>query len=179
MAIENELKYVLMSVDDKYFEKFCGTPVLIEQGYLPGKARIRKKKSGKKETYYFTYKLAVDDVIFEIEKKITTHEYETLWKHTERRLTKLRYLFKDGVVQWDIDRFFFDEKQYFVMAEAEMPEDMKEPQRVPKFLTDVLIYAVPRQESKEFTSSRVSDPSYARSLMNRFIVDEIKLRATV
>jgi CYTH domain-containing protein len=166
-VIENELKYVLTdNFPDLYFDKFCGPPVSINQGYLPGKARIRSKTSTKGVTHFFTYKLPVGDVLFEIEKKITPHEFEMLWPHTERRLTKLRYVRFEGSVQWDIDLFFDHGHQYFVMAEAEMPETMREPPSIPDFLKLVLLYAVPRERTKEFTSNRISNPEYAQTLMD-------------
>lgn len=166
--IENELKYVLRTdTSPRFLEKYCGLPAVINQGYLPGKARIRSKGTPKNTTYYFTYKLAVDDVIFEIEKKITHHEFKTLWPHTDRRLIKLRYLKMDGDVQWDIDLFLTSlNEQYFAMAEAEMPETMKAPPRIPGFLREVMLYEVPRERSKEFTSSRVSNPEYAQTLLD-------------
>ena len=161
--IENELKYVLTEdLPSGYFDQYCGSPTLIHQGYLPGKARIRSKRATNGMAHYFTYKLAVGETVFEIEKKITFHEFETLWPHTKKRLTKQRYLFMDGVVQWDIDLFYAKDTRYFVMAEAEMPETMREPPRVPDFLQAVLWYAVPRSRTKEFTSSKLSDPRYAK-----------------
>src|ERR1700753_3351926 len=107
--IENELKYVL-SGGQEDIQKKCGAPMVLEQGYLPGKARIRKKKKlgANKGKYFFTYKLPVDGVLFEIEKEITKHEFETLWPHTTKRLSKMRYVYRDGDVQWDIDFFLWD-----------------------------------------------------------------------
>jgi len=166
--IENELKYVLCVESQASIRKQCGKPMYLRQGYLPGKARIRSKVklSGNKPKFYFTYKLPVDGVLFEIEKEITKHEFDTLWPHTDRRLNKLRYLWIDGEVQWDIDFFLKDSGGvYFAMAEAEMPETMLEPPSIPDFLQSVLEYAVPRERSKEFTSQKVADPEYAKSLI--------------
>lgn len=163
--IENELKYVLKMDSKKAIEKVCGKPLAIQQGYLPGKARIRSKGKGKKVKHFFTYKLPVEDMLFEIEKEITKHEFEMLWPHTTARLEKLRYVFVDGPVQWDIDFFQNGENIYFAMAEAEMPETMREPTSIPAFLSSAIVYAVPRERTKEFTSQKVADPTYAEALV--------------
>ncbi len=166
--IENELKYVLQSGAQKAIEKKCGKPMFLRQGYLPGKARIRSKAKGPaagKSKFFFTYKLPVDDVLFEIEKEITAHEFDTLWPHTTKRLNKYRYLWMDGDVQWDIDFFLRDDSSiYFAMAEAEMPETMREPPAIPEFLSKVLVYKVPRDRSREFSSQKIADPAYAETL---------------
>lgn len=169
--IENELKYVLRIESQDAVQKTCGLPTLIRQGYLPGKARIRSKVSGLKPRFYFTYKLPVqnvtgEDVVFEIEKDITQHEFDTLWPHTDRRLVKQRYGFKDGDVQWDIDYFIVEGTNvYFAMAEAEMPEAMSAPPSIPAFLKDKILFAVPRSATKEFTSARIADQQYALKLL--------------
>lgn len=166
--IENELKYVLQTEARKAVEKKCGKPMYLRQGYLPGKARIRSKAKtpgSKKSKFYFTYKLPVEDVLFEIEKEITAHEFEMLWPHTTKRLNKLRYMWMDGEVQWDIDFFLNDDDSiYFAMAEAEMPETMREPPSIPDFLNEILVYAVPRERTKEFTSQKVAEPEYVATL---------------
>ena len=165
--IENELKYVLKDDARKVIEKNCGKPMMLRQGYLPGKARIRSKSKvgSKKEKYFFTYKLPVEDVLFEIEKEIAAHEFDVLWPHTTKRLNKLRYMYVDGDVQWDIDFFLRqDGSIYFAMAEAEMPEEMRTPSRIPNFIKSVLVYKVPRDRTKEFTSQKVADPDYAAGL---------------
>jgi CYTH domain-containing protein len=165
-VIENELKYVLRIDSMEAIEKICGKPTSIQQGYLPGKARIRSKGKGKKTKYFFTYKLPVDDMLFEIEKEITQHEFETLWPYTVTRLDKVRYLFMDNLVQWDIDFFRkANGELYFAMAEAEMPETMREPTSIPAFLQAAMVYPVPRERTKEFTSQKVADPAYAEALI--------------
>lgn len=170
--IENELKYVLSLDSQDEIKAHCGAPYLIRQGYLPGKARIRSKwRRGEEDgpAFFFTYKLPVknvlqEDVVFEIEKDITQHEFDTLWPHTDRRLVKLRYILKLDNVQWDIDYFFDGDRLYFAMAECEMPEDMSAPSSIPDFISTAVVYAVPRGETKTYTSGRIADPSYAKKL---------------
>ena len=175
--IENELKYVL-SLDSKdAVHKVLGEPLLVKQGYLPGKARIRSKVKGRGQgsailspKFFFTYKLPVEteagEVVFEIEKEITKHEFETLWPHTEARLVKLRYTTMEGPVQWDIDYFLAGAAIYFAMAEAEMPEDMLEPPSIPAWLQGAITYPVPRAETRKFTSNKVADEAYANKLLS-------------
>lgn len=176
--IENELKYVLRIDSQDAVQQHVGKPVLIRQGYLPGKARIRSKVLGLTPTFFFTYKLPVknvtgEDVVFEIEREISQHEFDTLWPHTERRLAKLRYTHRVGDVQWDIDYFLDGSTVYFAMAEAEMPEDMSKPNGIPQFVLDSIIFSVPREMTKEFTSARVADPAYAKKIL-RTITDTRK-----
>ena len=164
--IENELKYLLnQDVSEKYLEQYCGFPAMICQGYLPGKGRLRSKTTESGSSFYFTYKLPVEETVFEIEKKISINEFETMWEYTSRRLMKLRYLYMDSDVQWDIDIFLQNETRYFVMAEAEMPEQMIAPSSIPKFLEDIMLYPVPRSRFREFTSGKLSNPEYAAQML--------------
>lgn len=142
--------------------------MLLRQGYLPGKARIRSKAKvgSKKAKFEFNYKLPVNEMLFEIEKEISAHDFDMLWPQTTRRLCKLRYVYVVGVVQWDIDFFLRDDSTvYFAMAEAEMPETMLVPDHIPPFLERIITYKVPRDRSKEFTSQKVSEEAYVETLV--------------
>jgi CYTH domain-containing protein len=167
-VIENEVKFVL-SVDSKEeIEAACGPPGLILQGYLPGRARIRsktKKKAKKSPEFTFTYKIPVNGMTVEIEKTISKHEFELLWPLTDWRLSKYRYSIKIDNIQWDIDYFLGDFGVNFAMAEAEMPEDMAEPGKIPKFLRPHIIYAVPRAETDAFSSRKLADEVYRDRVM--------------
>lgn len=167
--IENERKYVLKPDSEPVLEITHAAYLNnIQQGYLPGDARIRRDNHG----IYFTYKLFTEGVLVEIETKITHRDFDLLWPCTSRRLTKRRYThaviseFSDCDVKWDIDYFTNDAGHvYFAMAECEMPENMDEPPSIPDFLKPLIIYAVPRDRSSEFSSMLVSDTVYATELL--------------
>jgi CYTH domain-containing protein len=161
--IENEVKFVLHLDSKAAVENACGKPSMVLQGYLPGKGRIRRKTRENSKAfphYTFNYKIPLNGTVFELEKEITRHEFDTLWELTETRLVKYRYTTKIGVVQWDIDYFVAGAAINFALAEAEMPEDMIEPDKIPKFLRDQIIYAVPRDKTDAFSSRKLACPSY-------------------
>ena len=167
--IENEVKFVIRNeIGADYFIEHCGQGVPIHQGYLPGKARIRSKSFEGGLKFFFTYKLPVKDVVFEIEKEITEHEFDVLWPHTTDRLNKLRFMLEVGDVHWDIDLFYDnDGDRYFSLAEAEMPEDMLYPADIPAFLKETIRYAVPRNKTKDYSSKNLSSPKYAKELLSK------------
>jgi CYTH domain-containing protein len=170
-VIENEIKYVLrpdcFSDVSTALEGFAKP---IRQGYLPGNGRIRMVDD---HILTFTYKLAADNTIYEIEKKITLSEFAQLWPHTTNRLRKTRFSQKIENVQWDIDFFRNeDDSIYFAMAEAEMPEHMEQPPYLHPVIEPYLLYAVPREHSSSFTSKLISNPEYAKKTMESLLSGE-------
>jgi hypothetical protein len=65
---------------------------------------------------------------------------------------------------WDID-FFFNEKKamYFSMAEAEIPDGMSDPERIPNFLSNHIVFKAPRLD-ENFTSKKISNIEYGKKL---------------
>lgn len=171
--IENELKYVLrLDSVEPIRKRLNYSEEMIDQGYLPGKGRIRRKLSPRGHKFTFTYKLPVEGMFFEIEKDLSAHEYNLLWPHTTHRLAKYRLTdvqtVKGGLrVRWDIDFFLAGAAINFVMAEAEMPETMSEPPEIPKFLEPHILYAVPRAETDSYSSRKLSNSTLRDDLYAR------------
>lgn len=169
--IENEFKYVLKfdpSIE-ALFKEWSKT--ILQQGYLPGGARIRRTNFS--NFCQFTYKLMVTEdgerKLVEIEKDIESRFFNLLWAETNQRLLKMRYslslCFGEIEEHWDVD-FFLDENNevYFIMAEVELPENQIEPQKYPDIIAKNIVYRV-TQDDNRFTSKNLSDPEYARNLM--------------
>jgi CYTH domain-containing protein len=130
--------------------------------------RIRKQKDHKdKIKYYFTTKQKVEDKIIEIEKKIQQPDFEDLAKVAVGWVHKIRYVVKN----WEVDFFKENKKTYFIMAEIEMPHGMEEPKEVPGFVTENLLFKVPREDCR-FSSKKLSDVDYAKTLLDEVMEKE-------
>jgi len=173
MPTENELKYVL-SLD--LGKQICNLdvplsyPLVIQQGYLHhdvgGGVRVRSIINGPK---ILNIKWRVPDRVVEVETELTTRDFEDLLSQCKERLDKHRYIhshWHNGEeLIWEIDLFYKNQNGYpmlyFIMAEHEMPEGQEEPVVIPPLVAEHLVYAVPREETGEFSSRKLSDPHYA------------------
>lgn len=167
MAIENERKYVLdvehpRKFMNKLSEKYSA--LTIKQGYLNDQTRIRESiDEYRRSEYHFTFKLAVNGVLVEIEDKISKRDFALLWTKVDRVINKVRVVVPHDDLVWEID-FFFEpnnEDMFLVMAEVEMPEGMDAPEVIPDFISDHLLYSVPRND-KRFYNSHLVQPNLVR-----------------
>lgn len=146
MPIENERKYLLNinSIDE--ISNISGEILNIKQGYLSKKTRIRQVKSNCNAItlHYFTYKQLINNNLIEIETKISTEDFSTLWESISKKhkIEKIRYKI-DG---WEIDYFYNDKKPYFALAEIELPEDQNEPETIPDFIKKHVIHNVAKHD---------------------------------
>lgn len=162
MPIENEFKYVLRY--DPKLLTVLGAGSRLEQGYLSEDTRIRAiTDENEATTFWFTFKKWTDQGLIEIEPEISKADFDRLWPLTMTRLCKSRYSFEENG-QWDVDFFGDVANPYFVLAEVELPEGATEP-RVAERLAPYLIKAVGKDP--EFTSYRLSNEAYARSVLER------------
>lgn len=160
--IENEIKYVLRLDAIKDLK---GPSIHIAQGYLPGGARLRRVERKTKSTFYFTYKVSLPNgEVEEFEQKITKDEFNRCFGTVSEKLTKQRFTFEHAGATWDIDIFLEDNIPYFCMAECEMPSGWQFPKSVPNVVAKHLLFAVDRTNSKNFSSKKLSDSKYARTL---------------
>lgn len=159
MPIENEVKYLLRDpAEIAALPMFWRT---IDQGYLPGDARIRRRD----EDCFFTYKFATASGLIEIETSITKRDFDALWPHTTNRVTKQRASMSDGDAIWDLDVMQDAEGvPYIAMAECEMPEGWDAPHRIDPIIEPFILRAITREEQLLYTNVRLSDPDYARAL---------------
>jgi len=141
----------------------------IEQAYLfRGKGltvRIRKQRDrNNKEIQVLTTKQRVGARIIEIEKRISIEDYDEMSKVAEGCLKKVRYVLKG----WEIDFFKDSSETYFVMAEIELPDGVESPDRLPKFITQNLLFEVPLNDCR-FSSKKLSDVEYAKALLEEVV----------
>lgn len=171
--IENELKYVL---EHSVVDDLTGPHKFLAQGYLGpgGNARLRHTREGKTDLYEFVYKFRLPNgEMEEFEKTITKEEFNRCFPLSENRLIKQRHTFEDNGVKWDLDVFLDAERRvYFCMAECEMPSGQKKPQRLPSIIEDHLLYAVPREATKEYSSKTLSDIEVAKSLLRQIQITQ-------
>ena len=181
MSIENERKYILSltprditSLGDNY----GGVHQYIRQAYI-GDVRIRTIVDfGEQETwnYIFTWKKRrADGSRIEIETNISAKDFNELWKMADRFISKRRVKIKGYGVDWDIDFLFSDDYNpgshipsscYLTIAEVEMPEGMDEPEIIPKFIKDSLLYLVPRDKDEIWTNQHLSNPEIVKKMLS-------------
>jgi CYTH domain-containing protein len=162
--IENEIKYILSFDSVNHVYKLNGSKCFeLYQGYDKNGARFRKQNN----EYFFNYKLLTKDGIEEFECSITEQEFNRCYDICIEKIHKIRYTIVDEYLNtWDID-FFYDSNNnlYFCMAECELLDEKAiEPEKILSFVNDFLVYQVPRNETKMFTSRKISDIDYAQKL---------------
>lgn len=163
MPIENELKYML-SLDTDEADFASWEKLDIKQGYLDDGPRIRKKN----DSYFFTYKRQIEEngkpVQVELESIIAPIDFDRLWPLCTRSLQKTRYVRTIGTIEWCVD--FLKKAQgqvYFVIAEAEMPEDMQAPDNIPPEVQRSICYT-PDQFDPSFSNKNLCDEDHAAKL---------------
>ncbi len=127
--------------------------------------RIRRQRDrDNKDVHILTTKQRVDGKIIEVEKKISSSDYNELIKVSDGMVKKIRYV----VGGWEVDFFKDGTETYFVMAEIELPDGVKEPKRLPRFISDHLLLAVPVNDCR-FSSKKLSDVEYAKVLLDEVV----------
>ena len=168
MPTENEFKFVLELDTDRRLD-VDGQCLFLDQAYLneDGSARIRRisssSESGVSLNHFFTYKQMCYGRLVEIETLIDIRDFNDLWSQSNRKLQKTRFI-PNGYDGWCIDffcRWGTGEvgDRFFVMAEVELTEG-EQPDTIPSFITNNLVYAVPQSDDR-FTSSKLFDRKYA------------------
>lgn len=161
---ENEIKFVLNLECEEFFKKNYSKKYEICQGYmLTSKGislRFRQSYGIKKINHYMTFKFNTGKRTIEIETKIDKRDFDEIWPNCLNKVYKTRYVLED----WEIDFFLNkDNSVYFSMAEIELPENVLEPNSIPKFISDNLLYRVPIEESS-YSSKLLSDVRYAENI---------------
>ena len=134
MNLEIERKYLLSAMPDL---PETLDVLEIDQGYLPGVARLRHQRSASgAERFVRTVKQGVGVQRFEMEDEIDRPTFERLWPETAgRRVRKRRYIVPDLDDHWEIDEFL---DRVLFLAELEF-DDPKHVVRIPDWLTPVLV----------------------------------------
>lgn len=168
--VENEVKFIVRWDFDLEHRLKNGHDWLhIEQAYLNDRARIRKTilvsvDSDDRPKYVFTYKQRLSNGRnIEIETAIDEEDYAGLLRFSLQRLSKSRVSIQEGVVRWDIDFPRWKHGHHFIVAEAEMPMEMEQPDHILEALRPYVVLAVSRSD-RRFTARRLSDESVAVGL---------------
>jgi len=169
--IENERKFVLSGNNlEEKIAALASSHRIIHQTYIDKKVRIRESYFPVEKYYIWdlTVKVEVEEKVHEIETEISDEDYEALSKVGLATLRKIRYVI-DG---WEIDFFKHEDKTYFIVAEYEMPENQEQPENIPNFIQESLIYSVEKNDGR-FSSRKLSDVAYAKKLLR-----ELKAKVT-
>jgi CYTH domain-containing protein len=130
------------------------TPLVVEQGYVPGKhllERLRRVKENGSTRFYRTVKLGSGLVRSEIEEETTRAVFDRMWPLTRgRRLKKRRHRVGEGELTWEIDDFA-DRK--LVLAEVELSGEDAEVE-IPKWLRPHVVREVTEEE--EYQNARLA-----------------------
>lgn len=166
MAIENERKYVLdVPLPKRFMNQLSENNVslALKQGYLNDQTRIRETMESGRSKYHFTFKQPVNGQLVEIETEITSLDFRLLWVKVDRVINKVRVVVPHDDLVWEIDFLFEENNQdiYLVMAEVELPDGVEEPSTVPSFISDNLLYMVPRNDYR-FFNTRLVQPELVR-----------------
>jgi adenylate cyclase len=120
----------------------------IDQGYLPGVARLRHQRSATGgERFFRAVKQGVGVLRVETEDEIDRDAFEKLWPETDgRRVRKRRYVVANGDDHWEIDEFL---DRTLVLAELEF-DDPESSVTIPDWLSPVLVRDV--TDEPQFTN---------------------------
>lgn len=184
MPTEHEFKYVisldlLSEFSKSQLKDMCIEYRSIEQGVVchgPGMyLRIRKSfiKEKNKTNWQMTFKLKDADRTIEIENPIEAQDGEDLWSRCYWTLTKDRYVYEKDDIKWEVDFFKYKNEVYFILAEAELPEDAPRPKKMPSFLKKHLIYEVPLTDDR-FSNKRLASVKYARKIYKQIFKERIE-----
>lgn len=112
----------------------------IDQGYLPGIARLRHQRSTTgAEKFFRTVKHGIGMQRVEIENEIDRAEFQRLWPETlGKRVRKRRYVVAHGDDHWEIDEFL-DRELWLAELEFDDPEHQVV---IPDWLKEVLVREV-------------------------------------
>lgn len=188
MPTENEIKIVIRQDCESFIANQAVRIFSVSQGYLLANRgtslRLRKlqdgrviftplnqarfKQSQRALKHFMTFKCSTNggaNRVVEIEKKIDQRDFNDLWPQCMNKLIKLRYILRDSHRQfWEIDFFkTHDNKNYFALAELEMPEGQVKPKYIPPFITKCLLHMVPLTDCR-FSSKLLADVRYATEL---------------
>lgn len=199
MPVENERKYLLSLTPDHINElvhNYGGIQQRIRQAYV-GEARIRgvQVRGGLcTEQYFFTWKKRrTDGSRMEIEMEISNEDFKELWEMADKVITKERIKIQGYGVSWDIDFLFSGheftqdrdfltdgddivDSHYLTIAEVEMPEGMDEPDAIPRFIRNHMLYLVPRYKDDLWVNTKLTDPKKVKKMLKNALKEEKKDR---
>jgi len=174
MPTEHEYKYLLsLDVADEELQKLCSWSREIQQGYLAVSddmnLRVRHSIHPMKDgDWVLTFKQKIAGRQIEVEQELELRDGMDLWEVSTRKLKKVRHLFPDGRIKWELD-LFFGPDLYFAMMEVEVDEGAPRPD-LPEsleFLKKHILYEVPLTDDR-FSNKNLGDVSFATDLYNKY-----------
>ena len=162
---ENEVKFVARDYDELETLLSPYGWFDIDQGYLTPECRVRRiiyPNGGRQHYFTFKQRLANGENL-EIEPTILEAYFIEAWQHTKERLRKRRITVEHGNLKWDIDFYRWQHGRYFVVAEVEMPSQMRRPEEILPALVPRLVYEVPRDDGR-FAARRLADEEHAKTV---------------
>lgn len=177
MPTEHEFKYV-MNLDfakehtEDQLRVICPKHRRIDQGVLlqgnGSYLRVRRTEENSNIAWHMTFKLKDADRTIEIETPLIERDAFDLWGRCSWKLRKDRYIHAENGIDWEIDLFKTNDRIYFILAEAELPEGSLRPKKIPCFLKKHLIYEVPLTDDR-CSNKRLGNVSYADKLYEHLI----------
>lgn len=173
MPVENERKYLLSLMPDyieRLVEDYDGRLRTINQAYVDG-ARIRSIDCpwGGRTEYKFTWKSRrPDGSRLEIERVLSKKDFDDLWSRSKNMITKQRVSISIENILWDVDFLYksdIKKDHYLTIAEAEMPEGWDEPNNLPNFVRQNLLYLVPRYKDDLWTNAHLTNPAQVSKML--------------
>lgn len=176
MPRENEVKYILDDARGDLEGHLAASPDWVAydvlQAYLGKGTRIRRftPLAGGAVEYVFSFKRRVDGEAVEIETPMAERDFLQLLPTAETVLSKRRYKLQDRDVAWDVDFLkAAGGDTYCALAEAEMPEGMDQPARVPACVAEHVLHYAGRAGG--YSSRKLSDPAYVAKVMSALRAD--------
>lgn len=196
MPIENELKFVVR-LDDKLEKeaKELGKCLLIEQGYIAEDRRTKIMLRLRKVTQpdgavehlmQMKCKAYKYKGLIEVGTHIDEKDFHRLWKLAKGKLIKSRYCIETGLQadqsnnpdhevreKWELDFFKTEGKNYFVLAEIELPEEQDDWRfPMPGLIEGNVVYSVPRNDTR-FSNRKLGNVEYATRLYKSVLHKEL------
>ena len=174
--VENENKYVLDVPNEKarafrnlMLHQKGAEGFVYRQGYLNENTRIREVKdgnTGEAIELLFTYKQMINGKLRESEMTIPQDDFDAYWTKVDRVMYKSRVKVPVGDLVWEVDFMHTSDghETYLVMAEVEMPDGQTDPGELPGFISERLLYAVPKGDMR-FVNSRLTQPNVVKKLI--------------
>jgi CYTH domain-containing protein len=140
--------------------------ISIEQRYLGNdrglSVRVRKSAIEGYDSYRMTVKQNVAGETVEIETIISKDDFTKLWSVASRSVEKTRYIY----LGWEIDFFKNSGRNYFAVAEIEMPRGQKAPDSIPPLISQYIIYNV-KQGDGGFSNKLLGNVKHAQNLLKK------------
>lgn len=181
MTMENEVKFVLNCSDDcindikSLMSEYKNSFEYKITQYYKDEIRVRRLKKIKENglhigntenEYIFTYKLKIDNQRrIEIEKEISSYEFNKIKNVSKSFIEKYRYKFFNENNIWDIDIYHSNDGDKLIIAECELPQNISYPKYIPESIRKNILFEVSNND-KRFNNKNLSEIKNIKELIN-------------